>query len=348
MKSWQDLLKNRFFYHFSYWGVIYLFYILIFSLDPENDKTFAENSVNILISFVPILPVIYFNLLFLMPNYFFTKKYLQYAISLSLGIIASVPILFFVWNILAEDPAEFKEEFTNNKTVYFLVAIFNIGMNVVFTSGLKLAKRWFDQQQRNKDLENRTLQSELRFLKSQVNPHFLFNTLNNLYSLTLKKDDRAPETVLKLSDMMRYMLYECNEKQVPLEKEVNCIENYLKLEEIRQGNRCDIQYHLNGVVNGQQIAPLLFIPFIENSFKHGVNNQIGTGFVHIELDVQGEDLHLTVANGKSGQAKEENGTGGIGLENVRRRLSLLYPKKHDLKITEDENTYRVDLKLHLS
>jgi sensor histidine kinase YesM len=321
---------------------------LIFSLDPENDKSFTANSGTILLSFLPVFPVIYFNLLYLMPNYFFPKRYLAYALWLILSVLASIPVLFFVWHLVADNPQEFKTDFQENRPMYFLIAIFNIGINVAFTMGLKLAKRYFGQQQRNKDLENRTLQSELKFLRAQVNPHFLFNTLNNLYSLTLKKDEKAPETVLKLSEMMRYMLYECNEKQVPLEKEINCIQNYLDLEQIRQGHRCDISFDLKGNVNGQQIAPLLFIPFIENSFKHGVNNQIGSGYVHIDLKVDGEELDLHVENGKPAETIKNTESGGIGLENVRRRLNLIYPKRHKLQIQDREDAYVVDLKLKLS
>lgn len=348
MNFWNSLFKRRWLYHIAYWATIFIFYITIFSLDPENDKSYATNAKQILLSFVPLMPPVYFNLLFLIPNYLFRKKYLQYAVLLTLTVLVCVPIVFVIWHALSDNPQEFAEEFNDNRLVYFIIAVFNIGMSIVITTGLKLAKRWFNQQQRNRELQNKNLQTELNFLKSQVNPHFLFNTLNNLYSLTLQKDDRAPDTVLKLSGMMRYMLYECNEPQVLLEKEVNCVKNYLDLEKIRQGDRCDIQFNLKGDLNGQQIAPLLFIPFIENSFKHGVNNQIGTGFVHIDLEVNGKDLELKVTNGKSKQKEPSSQPGGIGLKNVKRRLDLIYPKKHILNIQEQNDAFEVDLKLDLS
>jgi len=124
------------------------------------------------------------------------------------------------------------------------------------------------QLREKQELVTQNMQSELRFLKSQINPHFLFNTLNNLYALTLKKSDKAPDIVLKLSEMMRYMLYECNEKRVPLKKEVNYIKNYLDLEALRQGKSVRIDFEVNGTVSDQKVAPLMFIPFLENSFNN--------------------------------------------------------------------------------
>ena len=148
---------------------------------------------------------------------------------------------------------------------------------------VKITVDWYTNIREKQELVTETMQSELRFLKSQINPHFLFNTLNSLYALTLKKSDIAPDIVLKLSEMMRYMLYECNEKWVPLGKELNYVANYLEMERIRQGSRVDISYEINGLVSDQKIAPLMFIPFIENCFKHGLGSQISKGYVNINL-----------------------------------------------------------------
>jgi LytS/YehU family sensor histidine kinase len=175
----------------------------------------------------------------------------------------------------------------------------------------------------------------------------LFNTLNNLYSLTLKKSDSAPELVLKLSEMMRYMLYNSNDKMVPLEMEINYLKNYIDLERIRQVEKTRINVELDGHINGQQIAPLLFIPFLENSFKHGVNNNIDAGWVEVNLMVNPNDLVFTVANNKPKKAKPINGGHGIGLKNVQRRLQLLYPDKHELVIEDTPEYYRTQLKLLL-
>ena len=193
------------------------------------------------------------------------------------------------------------------------------------------------------------MQSELRFLKSQINPHFLFNTLNNLYALTLKKSDKAPEIVIKLSEMMRYMLYECNEKRVPLVKEVNYLRNYLDLEQLRQSDKISINFTVEGDIGNQEIAPLLFIPFLENSFKHGLNTQIREGFVDIRMKVADQDVEFYIENSKGEMVIQPTGrpSGGIGLENVRRRLNILYPDRYNLRVSDNPNTYSVYLTIEL-
>ena len=208
---------------------------------------------------------------------------------------------------------------------------------------------WLKDQREKNELQNKTLQSELKFLKSQINPHFLFNTLNNLYALTLKKSDLAPEIVLKLSEMMRYMLYECNERQVSLQKEVNYVKNYLELEKLRQGNKFKIDFEFVGEIHQQKIAPLMFIPFLENSFKHGVNNQLKEGYVDMKLHVKDLQVEVDIENSKAPALPSSSGkkSGGIGLVNVKRRLELLYPKKYELTIKNNPNTYHINLKLDL-
>lgn len=149
--------------------------------------------------------------------------------------------------------------------------------------------------------------------------------------------------------MMRYMLYECNEKKVPLDKEINYIQNYLELEKLRQGNHVDIRFNLEGDVRNQNIAPLMFIPFLENSFKHGLKNQIQAGFVDINLKVESNQVFANIENSKAQKLPSQihKRSGGIGLENVKRRLNILYPNKYKLDISETPNTYSVQLKIEL-
>ena len=214
----------------------------------------------------------------------------------------------------------------------------------------QIMNEWIKHQREKKELQNQTLQSELKYLKAQINPHFLFNTLNSLYALTLKKSDLAPEIVLKLSEMMRYMLYECNEKEVSLEKEVNYIRNYLELEKLRHGDHCDISFEIDGEPGNKQVAPLMFIPFIENSFKHGLNKQIDDAHVSIKMDIKEDDVLMEISNSKVHTVPKANRkrSGGIGLVNIKRRLELLYPEKYSLDIEESPNDYLVNLSIKLA
>ena len=219
----------------------------------------------------------------------------------------------------------------------------------LFPTIILIALKYYKDQEEIVTLREQKKIMELNSLKNQINPHFLFNTLNNLYALTLKKSDKAPEIVVKLSEMMRYMLYECNEKKVTLEKEVNYVKNYLDLEALRQGKDVEIHFEVQGEVKQQTIAPLLFIPFLENSFKHGLNHTISKGFVHIVLFIEDNDIIFHIENSKpdSVPLPEHPRSGGIGLVNVRRRLNILYPDHYTLSIEDQPNVYSVDLKLEL-
>jgi LytS/YehU family sensor histidine kinase len=230
---------------------------------------------------------------------------------------------------------------------YFFIFLIVSG----FTTIGNIVVDWFGQISLRQQLEHKNMQSELQFLKSQINPHFFFNTLNSLYSLTLKKSDLAPEIVIKLSDMMRYMLYECNEKKVKLSNEILYLQNYLDLEKLRQGSSIDIKMDIKGVTEDKYIAPLLLIPFLENAFKHSVHtNQENKKFVFIQLIIDKKDLYFSITNNKSLPAfplENLSMVGGIGLENVNRRLKLIYPNRHTLNILNLQQEYQVNLTLIL-
>lgn len=212
---------------------------------------------------------------------------------------------------------------------------------------LKIAADWTRNTREQQKLKAQNLQSELRFLRSQVNPHFLFNTLNSLYALTLKKSEKAPETVLKLSDMMRYMLYESNARLVPLAKEVEYVKNYLALEQLRYDTSGEIRFEIEGDVTDQEIAPMLFITFVENSFKHGMAKVLDKGYVHIYLLIEGDEIRFHLENNKPKIEDDFDVPGGIGLLNVKRRLDLLYEGRYELNSLATEDTYSVDLYLNL-
>ena len=285
--------------------------------------------------------IVYLNILILIPNYLQKRQYTTYFVLLLVSIVLTVPIHSLVDYYLFYQRQEV--DYWN----LVLLSSINITVMLGLTTALKFGKGWFSQQQQNQQLEKEKLQAELQFLKSQINPHFLFNTLNNLYSLTLKKSDNAPELVLKLSEMMRYMMYNSNDKMVPLEMEINYLKNYVDLQKIRLVDNTRINLEFEENVDGQMIAPLLFIPFLENSFKHGVSSNIDAAWVDVKLEVNDGELVFTVANNKPAKPRPASESHGIGLKNVKRRLDLLYPDKHSLNIEDNSEFYRTQLKIEL-
>jgi sensor histidine kinase YesM len=244
----------------------------------------------------------------------------------------------------------FEIEYIHPINTSFLLALL-AGLRGAITVGgiavaIKLMKYWYQKEQKNLVLQKENTESQLQLLKSQVHPHFLFNTLNNIYSLTLTKSENAPVVVAHLSDMLRYMLYECNEKEVPLDKEIEMLKKYLELEKLRYGNRIDISFRSVGTVDGLKIAPLLLLPFVENSFKHGVSEQLEQCWINLHLHASGNKLHFHLTNSTSGEGIAEKG--GIGLQNIRKRLDLLYSDKHNLFNKEDKDMYLVKLELELT
>lgn len=217
---------------------------------------------------------------------------------------------------------------------------------LLLTVALKFSIDWYEQKKVLQEIRVEKLQAEVNYLRSQVNPHFLFNTLNSLYALTIKKSDEAPEIVLKLSGLMEYMLYESDETYVPLEKEISYLSNYLELEKIRQGNHADIQLTVTGNMDKCLIPPFLILPLVENAFKHGISRAVHDAYLHIHIEA-GKSLEVRIANNKL-NFQQPGQNGGIGLLNLRKRLELLYPDKHELKITDKPGRYQVLLKIDLS
>lgn len=343
-KTVQAILSKAWIRHLMAWFVLFL---VFYSYEPQfGNWTFHVSNVLLIIIFY--MMIVYLNLWYLVPNYLSEKKFVIYLVLLLIAALMFTPIRTVVFYVKYSGFPDMQFDIIHYRTqleVFFSNAVIG-GASTLF----KIVSDWIQQQRAEKELQTETMQSELRFLRSQINPHFLFNTLNNLYALTLKKSDKAPEIVIKLSEMMRYMLYECNERYVALVKEVSYIKNYLKLEQLRQGENVNVQCEIEeSNIDDQQIAPLIFIPFIENSFKHGINNEVQKGYVHLNMAVEGKRIIFQIENSKpfATSNPKPNRSGGIGLENVKRRLNLLYPKNHALDIENEPNLFRVTLEMEL-
>lgn len=340
-------LQKRILRHCLFWACLFSVFSLIVYFSPVNDGTKPGGSVLTSLLFLVFMAVpIYINLLWLFPKYLLKGKPLHYLALLGTLMISYSMLCWPIFNLIDRlipnggDDSELTG-WLFPLSIFFLFSIF-----VVFTSGIKFARDWFKQNRRNKEIERQQLTSELNFLRTQVNPHFLFNTLNNLYALTLKKSDNAPDVVLKLSEMMRYMLYECDVRRVPLQKEIDYIRNYIALEELRLDESSKIKLEIEGNLNGQVIAPLLFTPLIENSIKHGLGTTVNNAWVNIKINLRENYLRFSIHNSKHGE-KRMHKEGGIGLINIKRRLQLLYPTSHTLTQEETETTYKVDLAIKL-
>ena len=321
LDSWVDnkIVQNLF---------IWIFVLLIFTMIIQ-----AENRVLTSLIFISfIIPPIYISNLKVLPLFF--KGKIKSAIFLFLINIAFFTFLGTL----------FLSEFFENFHLKMILNVFGgIILVLFFATSLKLARDSFTRRQQEKE-------AELKLLKAQLNPHFLFNTLNNLYGLSVIKSDKLPGLMLKLSDLLRYSLYETSAVLVPLEKEIKYLENYISLEKIRLEDKTDIKFEVSGNLSSIKIAPMLFIVFVENAFKHlGILND-GTSSVFVKITENNDEIHFscinTIDETETQNHELEKGKSGIGLQNAKKRLSLLYADKHQLKIEKKANLYCVNLKLY--
>lgn len=291
-----------------------------------------------------LILVAYLNLNYFLPKYLLKKRYYQYFTAVILSILGYLFVQclsdFYLYGYVIGPMRN--SNWIETLSYNFFSTLWYLGLMLA----LKLSIDWYAQQRILQKITVEKLQAEVNFLRSQVNPHFLFNVLNNLYALTLKKSDLAPEVVLKFSEMMEYMLYDSDGSKVLLQKEIGYLNSYIELEKIRFGDHSDIVLNVSGDINGQELAPLLLLPLVENAMKHGVSRQTTRGWLHGKLHVTKSSVRLTVENSKP-TAQPGQGKGGIGLDNLRQRLELLYPAKYTLAIEDKGNSFSADLQIEL-
>ena len=290
--------------------------------------------------------VVYINLYLIMPFFYSKEKYLQYFMALLMVLLlGGLSSRFFSWAIWLPgerltDPANYEP------TSYWIwTRIISNGLsNFPVLALTVLIKMMFDANAREKKLrkiEKEKFTAEMGLLKAQINPHFFFNTLNSLYALALARSKKSAEVVLRLSDLMRYMLYEASANVVSLKDEITYLENYISIEQMRFADRLDLSFQYSGDIAGKSISPLLLLPFIENSFKHGIEDS--SGWITIDLKVESNSLYLKVENSYTLPVKPKKT--GLGLANVKRRLELAYSGKHELNFSQNDESYLVELTL---
>lgn len=295
------------------------------------------------IDHIAMILIFYFNYYFLVPNFILQKKYILSAFWI---VIAFCTLMFAHLLIPVEfpDPPGVVPSFKFQSENFFIREIWHHLFQFLTIFGfsflLKIYIRW-------KQAEKEKISAELSYLKAQINPHFLFNTLNSIYSLALEKSDDTAPAVVKLSGMMRYVISEAHHDFVPLEKEISYISNYIELQRIRLGNTTRIDYFADINTGEKEIAPLLLIPFIENAFKYGVNAE-DNSLIQVRITLSaGDELMLEVHNNKVVVKKDETEQTGLGIQNTKKRLDLLYPGLHILEIKDREKEFIVLLTLKL-
>lgn len=331
--------------HILFWAGHVFYHVATYGVYEDDTQ---RSFVILMLSLPGKLIMTYYLLYHLLPNFLLKKRYRQFfgyflLMLFATGLLNRAISFFVVYPIYYPDAIPYG--YWRIKIFFEMTAINSIAAMAMV---IKLLQYWYKNEQSRKQLAEQKLAAELQLLKSQIHPHFLFNTLNNLYALTLENAKTAPQVVLKLSALINYMLYECNAPFVPLEKELKYIENYISLERLRYGSRLDLSVEIAGDTHQKLIAPLLLIPFIENSFKHGASQEAKSPWVHLNIWVNQHQLQLQLENSLPPKTTAPlEYTKGIGLKNVKRRLELLYQGKYELTIRE-EGSYLVNLKLALS
>ena len=334
--------------HLSFWCVYLSFFIYqvsAFQRGPEINWTRVATVVTIQVSFAMVIG--YLNYFLFLPRFLAEKKGWRYFLEFALTFAVLITLRIHLERYLI-DGYTHEERYLYSGRFLFHVITTNLFI-VIFLGMLRFAVDWFEFESRKKAVENERLLAELNFLKAQINPHFLFNTLNNLYYLAYTQSSNTTEVIAKLSQMMRYMIYDTNHLQVPLTKEIEYMQNYISLERLRLNNQIPINFNIEGNTDGVLIAPLIFITFLENAFKHGVSNHYPGAWVNILIQLRGKECIYKVENSKmSGTKPEAEEKSGIGLQNVKRRLELSYPEKNKLTIEDKPDRYVVQLNITLS
>ena len=302
---------------------------------------------------VPQMALTYVLIYWLLPNYFYKRK--KYFL---VGVITAGVLLVFylvavvfkhsnvVYNQIAGTSGTLMP-FAGMRQVVIIDQLSSLPIVLGFALMIKLVKRWWQKQKETELLAKEKTKAELQLLKAQVHPHFLFNTLNNIYFFTLTNSAQSPVMIKKLSGMLHYILNECNLPLVPLEKEIKMIRDYMALEKIRYAEQMQMTIDIDDEHDGKMIAPLLLIPFVENSFKHGASKMITEPWVKLNLTIGNNRLHFSIINSKPSGNELSGVKGNIGLKNVTKRLELLYPGTHELNIVTEPETYAVHLSLQL-
>ncbi|WP_276089452.1 sensor histidine kinase [Pedobacter sp. JY14-1] len=334
--------------HVIFWSLICS---LLFLDVVLNRRTYSARDIGIIYGYSGVcnVSIFYINYTLLIPMLVKEqKRYGLYMVSITLLILGMCVIKTAIASLNPEQLLTYSGKkgavAYSSLARYAAEALFISGFFVVISALLKFAIDWAGNERVQRNLERERKEMELQFLKSQLNPHFLFNSLNNIYSLAYQKSEKTPDAILKLSEMMRYMIYESNDSWVSLSKEIEYVQNFIELQKLRFKDGAFVEFTMNGEIDHQRIVPLILISFVENAFKHGVANDPKDP-IRINIIANQKILHFSITNKKNNYNKDE--MGGVGLSNVERRLQLLYPDRYKLNIVNSATHYTSELMLDI-
>ncbi len=330
------LNKYRLLFHMLFWFSYILTITFFFGEFLNIHKIFIRTLISTFFNAI----VVYLNLYVLLPRYFEKKKYWEFLVFLNGAVLAVVVLRAWGDTLIPKgiDTPTFIDDYLLSLP-HFLGIALSAYVLLLLTSSAKFIKDYFMNIQMREQILRIKYESELRNLKNQLNPHFLFNTLNNIYSYAYLKSDKAGPMILMLSDMMRYVLYECDDNKVPMSKELDYLGNYIELQKMKKEAEQKIGFEIIGDFSDLMIEPLLFLPLFENVFKHGNLDDVENGWMKAKFEYNSGMVMLDLSNsyvpGKYPKTKD----GGIGLRNIKERLNILYPGKHGITIVDESNVF---------
>jgi LytS/YehU family sensor histidine kinase len=330
--------------HIAFWLLTILFYALIRKDLMDSAGTFYF-AADVIVRNALIASICYLNIYYLFERLFKKGRYFLYGCSL-LGLL-------LIYTALQNGYDALITGYQNKNTgagSFFYRAYYHFSVGVFYltiTLALELSKRWYRQQQQLRQVQTEKLQTELQYLKAQLNPHFLFNSINTIYFQIDKSNAEARESLEKFSELLRYQLYECNEDRIPIEKEISYLESYVDLQRLRKNERNIIRFNTGENVRGFCIAPLLLLPFVENAFKHLSASADANNIVELNMNRQNGSFFFSLTN-STDRGTETSQEQGIGLKNVRRRLDLLYENEYRLNIERSDSTFNVELQIEIT
>lgn len=346
------ILQNRVLSHILFWLAVLLAAPFFSELNGDNTwEAFIYRAVGLPMKILAAYTLVYYQI----PTFLQKGKYVQFILSFMLSLYVFC-VLYRINNVYIAETLTGDTVIKESIWEIITQPYFTIGVYLfrVYFFGflflfIKIVKNRAEEKNQIELLYKEKAVSELNFLKAQIHPHFLFNTLNNLYALTLDKSDKAPKVVEKLSEMLDYMLYQGNDERVPIQREIDLIQNFIDLEMLRYGDRLALTFDQKIEDTSAEIAPLVLLSIVENAFKHGASGAIGKPKIDISLQVSAGILYFRVFNTKpfTPQKDEQNYRGGIGAKNIQRQLELIYPNRYTWEVQEGKDSYEVQLQIEL-